>query len=219
MKRIARCHCDSLRAILTREPERVYVCHCEACQRRTGAVMHAGAYCKKANVQTEGAEPRLRTAHTTRSRGAVPFLSNLRVLGLLGGGSFARLLRNCGWMLCQPELPSTHLLGLRGVDGGLGVASSKRAGTLSTASLVGLGPFDALGRHLIYRASPCIGRSVVVFASGVGGFVWPRAPVGPMCLQRRVLAQGRQGKDGAKPLGRSGWNASRNVNAISCESS
>jgi hypothetical protein len=54
MERVAQCHCGSFRAILTGEPDRVYVCHCQACQRRTGAVMHSGAYCKKANVRTEG---------------------------------------------------------------------------------------------------------------------------------------------------------------------
>jgi hypothetical protein len=31
MERIGQCHCGSLRVIATGEPERVYICHCEAC--------------------------------------------------------------------------------------------------------------------------------------------------------------------------------------------
>jgi hypothetical protein len=54
VERIAQCHCGALRAILTGEPDRVNVCHCQACQRRTGAVMHSGATCKKSQVRIEG---------------------------------------------------------------------------------------------------------------------------------------------------------------------
>ena len=38
-ERTAQCHCGELRVIASGEPERVYVCHCRACQRRTGAVV------------------------------------------------------------------------------------------------------------------------------------------------------------------------------------
>jgi len=31
-----------------------YMCHCQACQRRTGAVVHSGAYFLKENVKIEG---------------------------------------------------------------------------------------------------------------------------------------------------------------------
>ena len=43
MERIAQCHCGQLRAITSGEPDSVYVCHCKACQRRTGAVIHNGS--------------------------------------------------------------------------------------------------------------------------------------------------------------------------------
>src|SRR5271168_24617 len=36
------------------EPERVYVCHCRACQRRTGAVVHSGCAYPKSQVRIEG---------------------------------------------------------------------------------------------------------------------------------------------------------------------
>lgn len=54
MERIARCHCGSLRATVKGDPDFVNVCHCKACQRRTGALFHAGAYYKKALVRAEG---------------------------------------------------------------------------------------------------------------------------------------------------------------------
>jgi hypothetical protein len=42
MERIGQCHCGSLRVIATGEPDRVYLCHCKACQRRTGTAFHFG---------------------------------------------------------------------------------------------------------------------------------------------------------------------------------
>ena len=55
MERTAQCHCGSLRVIATGDPEFVNVCHCQACQRRTGAVVHSGAFYRKEQVRTEGA--------------------------------------------------------------------------------------------------------------------------------------------------------------------
>ena len=54
MERTAQCHCGSLRVIASGEPQRVYVCHCRACQRRTGAVVHSGCAYPKAQVRIEG---------------------------------------------------------------------------------------------------------------------------------------------------------------------
>src|SRR5262249_53477920 len=56
MERAACCHCGSLRATVTGEPTVVNVCHCKACQRRTGAVMHSGVYFAKSQVRIEGPE-------------------------------------------------------------------------------------------------------------------------------------------------------------------
>jgi hypothetical protein len=55
MERTARCQCGSLRAIASGEPDFVNVCHCQACQRRTGAVFHAGAFFAKSQVRIERA--------------------------------------------------------------------------------------------------------------------------------------------------------------------
>jgi len=56
MERTATCHCGSLRVTVTGEPTVVNVCHCKACQRRTGAVMHSGAYFRKSQVRADGLE-------------------------------------------------------------------------------------------------------------------------------------------------------------------
>jgi hypothetical protein len=54
MERTAQCHCGALKAIAAGEPESVYVCHCKACQRRTGAVVHSGSSWPKSRVRIEG---------------------------------------------------------------------------------------------------------------------------------------------------------------------
>jgi len=54
MERTGRCHCGALRIIATDDPERVYLCHCKACQCRTGAAFHLGATYKKQQVRLDG---------------------------------------------------------------------------------------------------------------------------------------------------------------------
>ncbi|HUN40853.1 MAG TPA: GFA family protein [Acetobacteraceae bacterium] len=54
MERVAQCHCGSLRAITSGEPLLVNVCHCKACQRRTGAPAGSGAAFAKTQVRVEG---------------------------------------------------------------------------------------------------------------------------------------------------------------------
>ena len=54
MERVAQCQCGSLRAIVSAETFDSYLCHCQACQRRTGSVVHAGAYFREDQVRPEG---------------------------------------------------------------------------------------------------------------------------------------------------------------------
>ena len=54
MQRTAHCLCGSLRAIVSGEPLFNNICHCRACQRRTGSIVHAGAFFLKGDVQCEG---------------------------------------------------------------------------------------------------------------------------------------------------------------------
>jgi hypothetical protein len=44
MNRIARCCCGSLRVETTGEPVIVAACHCQECQRRTGAPFGVSGY-------------------------------------------------------------------------------------------------------------------------------------------------------------------------------
>jgi len=54
MERTAECHCGSLRAIASGDPEQVDLCHCKACQRRTGTAFHLGATYPRDRVRLEG---------------------------------------------------------------------------------------------------------------------------------------------------------------------
>jgi hypothetical protein len=54
MERTGSCHCGSLRVIATGEPDRVYLCHCKACQRHTGTAFHFGASYPKHRVRLDG---------------------------------------------------------------------------------------------------------------------------------------------------------------------
>jgi hypothetical protein len=52
--RIASCSCGQLTATVEGDPVRVSVCHCLACQRRTGSVFGAQARFPGANVRFSG---------------------------------------------------------------------------------------------------------------------------------------------------------------------
>src|SRR5438105_9130693 len=52
--RIGQCRCGSLRVVVTGDPERVYLCNCKACQRRTGTAFHFGATYPKERVRLDG---------------------------------------------------------------------------------------------------------------------------------------------------------------------
>lgn len=54
-ERLASCSCGKLTARVTGEPVRVSICHCLACQRRTGSVFAAQARFPAAAVTIEGA--------------------------------------------------------------------------------------------------------------------------------------------------------------------
>ena len=53
MERIGQCHCGSLRVIATGETDRVYLCHCKACQRRTGTASIAANLAAKTTLRCE----------------------------------------------------------------------------------------------------------------------------------------------------------------------
>lgn len=54
MPRTATCACFSLRVTCEGEPRKVSLCHCLACQRRTGSTYGIAAFFDRAAVRTEG---------------------------------------------------------------------------------------------------------------------------------------------------------------------
>lgn len=54
MTRVAACSCGQLKVTCEGEPVRVSVCHCHACQRRTGSAFGAQARFPRAQVKVEG---------------------------------------------------------------------------------------------------------------------------------------------------------------------
>ena len=52
--RTASCSCGQLTAIVTGDPVRISVCHCLACQRRTGSVFGMQARFRRQAVRIEG---------------------------------------------------------------------------------------------------------------------------------------------------------------------
>jgi hypothetical protein len=53
--RLASCSCGQLKARVTGEPVRVSICHCLACQRRTGSVFGQQARFRRDDVSVTGA--------------------------------------------------------------------------------------------------------------------------------------------------------------------
>lgn len=53
-KRFASCSCGQLMAEVTGEPVRISICHCLACQRRTGSVFGEQARFARENVKVSG---------------------------------------------------------------------------------------------------------------------------------------------------------------------
>ena len=54
VSRTASCSCGQLTATVSGEPVRISICHCLACQRRTGSVFGAQARFPRENVDLEG---------------------------------------------------------------------------------------------------------------------------------------------------------------------
>ena len=94
MERTGQCHCGSIRVIATGEPDRVYLCHCQACQRRTGTAFHFGASFPKEQVRLDG-ERRSTSATPTAAIG-FDFIS-ARIVAPPSIGRETAILRSAEW--------------------------------------------------------------------------------------------------------------------------
>lgn len=54
MPRIATCSCGALKATCDGEPHRISICHCLACQKRTGSAFGVQAWFREAQVAVTG---------------------------------------------------------------------------------------------------------------------------------------------------------------------
>ena len=54
MTRTARCHCGALEVECEGDPEQIFMCHCELCQRRTGTSYNLGAWFPAKDINVRG---------------------------------------------------------------------------------------------------------------------------------------------------------------------
>ena len=87
----ASCRCGQLTAVARGDPVRVSVCHCLACQKRTGSVMSAQARWPAECVEVEGASKAwTRTADSGQST-TYHFCPECGSTVYYGGGNFPEL--------------------------------------------------------------------------------------------------------------------------------
>jgi hypothetical protein len=84
MERVAKCHCGALRATTRGEPLLVAICHCKACQQRTGAIAASVAGFAKDQVSVEGDTKNLQPTGRLWTGSSFSFLPELRNVPVLG---------------------------------------------------------------------------------------------------------------------------------------
>ena len=114
MERVAECHCGALKAIATGEPDRVYVCHCKACQRRTGAVIHNGTRWQKSQVRIEGEHKAYARKGDSGFEIRFHFCPNCGSSVFWEGDRAPDVLRDCRRRLCRPAFPGADRVDLGG---------------------------------------------------------------------------------------------------------
>ncbi len=58
--RLAHCSCGQLRALCDGAPDKVSICHCNECRRRTGSAFGIAAFYPRARVRIEGRDKTFR---------------------------------------------------------------------------------------------------------------------------------------------------------------
>jgi hypothetical protein len=118
MERAGQCHCGSFRVITKGEPDRVYLCNCEACQRRTGTAFHFGATFPKEQGRLDGERKIYDRDADTGHRIRFHFCPNCGST-LLRGGSQSSGLRGSGRWFRYLNIPAAERLDLEGMDASL----------------------------------------------------------------------------------------------------
>jgi hypothetical protein len=112
MTRSASCVCGQLSVNVTGEPERVNMCNCSACQRRSGSAFQIGAWFRDERVTAINGERRVYKRLAAEGRSV-----DLYFCPTCGVSVYARADLRPGWTLlhggcfADPDFPKpTHLL-------------------------------------------------------------------------------------------------------------
>jgi hypothetical protein len=107
MSRSAGCDCGALKVTCSAEPKLISLCHCLACQRRTGSPFGIAAFFNRSDVLVEGACTAYESLRE-RISGAVSFLPEMRLDRILGAAAQTGYDRGGRRLLRRSELPSAH---------------------------------------------------------------------------------------------------------------
>jgi Glutathione-dependent formaldehyde-activating enzyme len=140
------CSCGQLHLTIEGESARISMCHCLACQRRTGAAFSNQARFRREQVAFTGKATTWN--RTAESGNVVTFrlLSDMRLHGLPGERKLSWIRHCCRRKLRRPEFPRADCLGVGGVTPPLGriaarhfVQANGEAGVTTSPSEVRLG--------------------------------------------------------------------------------
>ena len=193
IQRVGECHCGALKVITAGEPERVYLCHCKACQRRTGTAFHLRRHVPTLAGAARGPIQDLQTGRRQRITDPVLFLSELRQQFTLGKRAQPDVVR--GGRRCARQLRSRAELGnFRGVDASL-ARTAERDRTPLPGTVAGYDLSTA-------RALFCVGAFAEPVRARVGnyrfhGIGW--IPVRPRSRGGVKLPTGGDGERSPKP--------------------
>jgi len=141
--RHAACSCGQLHLTIEGEPARISMCHCLACQRRTGAVISNQARFRPEQITFTGSAT---TWHRKAESGSVVAFHFCPTCGSTvywESESFPGYV-SCDWKLRRPEFPGADSRGVGGVTAPLGLIATPpkrmaKQGSHITASEVGFG--------------------------------------------------------------------------------
>ena len=180
--RRAACSCGQLQVTIEGDPSRIALCHCLACQSRTGAVISNQARFRRDQVtisgkSTECADSRKRQRHD------LSFLSDMRLNRVLGERRFSWTSKHRHWQLRRPKFPRANNRGMGAVTSPLGFLAARHAaqacgeaGVTTKGRSIALVPILPCQRHVRFgsEADICTPIAHVRFApkATLDAFFW-----------------------------------------------
>jgi len=107
--RLASCSCGQLTAHVTGEPVRVSICHCLACQLRTGSVFGQQARFRRENVAVSGASSEYVRVGDEGSRARFHFCPNCGSTVYYEPGGLEEYLTIPVGAFADPSFPAPHV--------------------------------------------------------------------------------------------------------------